>query len=328
MFFFENFTVSNILIAVVVLLGLIGVNEFTRRSKWASIGTYIIMPILLAIFVWPKTAIRGDGDWFPIVKTLSALAGVIGFMAIRYIEKLQTKKWVLIFPVAILVINILEAIGRDIEIYMNYNGQKVWSDIEGLMMQGGPWNIINAIAGIFLIITLTGWFGIKISKDKSRDMVWVDQLWFWIIAYDLWNMAYVYNCISTRAMYAGFLLLISCTVCEFFFKRGVWLQHRAQTLALWGMFSVTFSSYSSSPLFSITSTYDVAPLYFWSILALVSNVAVFIYEIMVVYKTKRNPLKDDIYCDLKAYKRNLEENGLLIKVPLKKVSMKKAASKK
>ena len=63
-------------------------------------------------------------------------------------------------------------------------------------MLGGPWNIINGIAGILNILTISGWVGIFVSKDRSRDMIWPDQLWFWIIAYDLWNFAYVYNCAS------------------------------------------------------------------------------------------------------------------------------------
>lgn len=82
-------------------------------------------------------------------------------------------------------------------------------------MIGGSWNVINAIAGILNIITITGWLGIQIGKTKSQDMVWADQLWFWIIAYDLWNLSYCYNCISNRSFYAGFLLLVSCTAAEF-----------------------------------------------------------------------------------------------------------------
>ena len=79
-------------------------------------------------------------------------------------------------------------------------------------MLGGPWNIINGIAGILNILTISGWVGIFVSKDRSRDMIWPDQLWFWIIAYDLWNFAYVYNCVSDHSFYAGAALLISCTL--------------------------------------------------------------------------------------------------------------------
>lgn len=141
-------------------------------------------------------------------------------------------------------------------------------------------------------------------------MIWPDQLWFWIVAYDLWNLSYCYNCISTRSMYAGLILLLSCTISEFCLKKGAWLQHRAQTLALWAMFSITFSSYAKSPLFSITSSYKPEALTIISILSIVSNVAVLVYEIIQIKKTKRNPVTQDLYVDLKSYKAVLSDNNL------------------
>ncbi len=54
-----------------------------------------------------------------MVKAFSALAGVIGFMIIRY-TKAQNTKFAGIFPVTILSLNILEAVFREIEVFMNY----------------------------------------------------------------------------------------------------------------------------------------------------------------------------------------------------------------
>lgn len=306
MFFFENYNFQTISILIVMLILLIILNEVTRRNKWMAISMYIVLPIILSIFLWPKSA--GDGTsggyWFAWVKTFSALAGVIGFMAIRYIKKIGNNKYAVFFPVAILVVNIIEAIFRDIEVY-SMNG--VFEN--GIYMQGGPWNIINAIAGIFLVLSLTGWAGIKVSNTKSQDMIWADQLWFWIIAYDLWNIAYCYNCISNRAMYAGVLIIAACTIAEKF-KRGAWLQHRAMTLALWGMFSLSVN-YAQNPVFAITSTHNTNALMTLSILSLVGNLAVFAYEIYTIIKTKRNPLKEEMYVHLESYKKNISSNGLL-----------------
>lgn len=310
MFFFANYTWQNVLIGLAVLVGLILVNDITRRSKWLSIAVYIVLPLVLTFTLWPKTAVRGNGDWFPVVKTYSALVGVVGFMAIRYIKGASTKKWLLFFPFLILSINIAEAVYRDFEVFFAYRGEAVMNTVDGLFMQGGIWNVLNAIAGIVLILTLSGVFGIKVANTKSKDMIWPDQLWFWIIAYDLWNISYCYNCISTRSMYAGLLLLLSCTLSEFFLKKGAWLQHRAQTLALWAMFSITFSNYAKSPLFSITSSYKPAALIVISILSIGSNIAVLVYEIMHIVKTKRNPVTEDLYSDLKSYKVVLKDNNL------------------
>ena len=72
--------------------------------------------------------------------------------------------------------------------------------VENLWTMSGPWNIMNGIAGILNIVTICGWFGIFISKDSSKDMIWPDMIWAWIIAYDLWNFAYTYNCISDHSV--------------------------------------------------------------------------------------------------------------------------------
>ena len=306
-FFFEGYTVATVLGFLALTAALVVLNELTRRSKIFSILIYCVLPVVLVVLIaMDVVGSPSSKTWFGVIKTYSALAGVIGFMLIRY-TKLGNKKFAWYFPVAILGINILEAIYRDYEVFANFKTMTV--DAAGIVQLGGPWNLMNALAGVFLLLTMTGGVGIKVANTKSRDMVWADQLWFWIIAYDLWNMAYCYNCISTRAMYAGFALLVSCTVAEFFIKRGIWLQHRAQTLALFGMFSLAVD-YQAMPVFSITATYNPTAWTVLSALALIVNAAVFVYEVCVIVKTKRNPLKKEMFTHLPAYRKNLEANGL------------------
>ncbi len=48
---------------------------------------------------------------------------------------------------------------------------------------------MNGIAGILNIVTICKWFNIFISKDRSKDMIWPDMIWAWIIAYDLWKLS-------------------------------------------------------------------------------------------------------------------------------------------
>jgi hypothetical protein len=280
------------------------VNEITRRSKSLAIGVYVALPIIMTLTVWQKTAGPGSpvGYWFPWVKTYSALAGVIGFMVLRYVKGMDTNKIMLAFPPLILAINILEAVFRDFQCF-GYNGI-----VDNILIIGGPWNIMNGIAGILNIITISGWYGIFVGKDKNKDMLWPDQLWFWVIAYDLWNFAYVYNCIPDHSFYSGAMLLLSCTIPAFFIKKGAWLQHRAQTLALWAMFSLTFPLFADTSKFAVQSTHNPAALWIVSGLALVSNIAVFIYHFGRVIKNKRNVLKDEIYTDLDAYKEIVAEN--------------------
>jgi hypothetical protein len=304
MFLFESIPWYTALMGLVVLGGLMFVNEITRRSKWLAIAIYLVLPIVMSFTVWTKTAGPGTpmGYWFPWVKTYSALAGVLGFMVLRYVKGMDTNKLMLAFPPLILAINIMEAVVRDFQCF-GYNGI-----VDNIMIVGGPWNIMNGVAGILNIITISGWYGIFVSRDKTKDMIWPDQLWFWVIAYDLWNFAYVYNCIPDHSFYSGAMLLLSCTIPAFLIKKGAWLQHRAQTLALWAMFSLTFPLFADTSMFAVKSSHNTTALWIVSGLALASNVAVFVYHFGRVIKNKRNVLKDEVYTDLDAYKLIVSEN--------------------
>ncbi|NFG59435.1 hypothetical protein FC778_12125 [Clostridium botulinum] len=300
MFFFEAQPFTNWIMLLIVFIALILLNELGRRFKWGGVLLFIILPLFLTLFVWPKTT-EGTSvnDWFHYAKVYSSLAGCIGFFLIRHIKGASSKKWALCFPPLILAINICEAVARDFQIYGLHLNKEVF---EGMVTLSGSWNIMNGIAGILNIITITGWFGICISKDKSKDMLWPDMLWFWIIAYDIWNFAYTYNCLPNHAWYCGIALLLAPTIAAFFIKKGAWLQHRAQTLALWCMFAMTCPSFIDESQFAVRSSHNSTALFIVSLAALLSNIAVFVYYIYKIKKTKRNPIKAELYTDLNSYK--------------------------
>jgi hypothetical protein len=304
MFLFGTIPWYSVLMWFAVLAGLMLVNELARLNKWISLALFLVLPIVLTFTIWTRTATNGSSvsDWFHWAKVYSALAGCLGFLAIRHFKKVSLSSFAHWFPPVILAVNILEAVVRDFQSF-SVNGL-----VDGILTIGGPWNIMNGIAGIINIITITGWMGIFIAKDKKKDMMWPDMLWFWVIAYDLWNFAYVYNCVSDHAFYAGAALLISCTIPAFFIKKGAWLQHRAQTLGIWMMFVMTFPAFVDTSMFAVKSSHSTAALWVVSGLALASNVAVMAYEIYKIIKTKRNPCKQDIYTDLKAYQKVVEAN--------------------
>lgn len=302
---------------LLVFAGLFIANELTRRYKKVAILTFIVLPIVLSILWFTVLRDKTYTDWFHVAKVYSALAGTMGFWLIRNLNgkkkekgrekkwRLADYKWVLWFPPIILAVNILEAVARDIQVGLQYSGGGILADAT-MYVVGGPWNFMNAIAGILNIITITGWVGIvirkKMKKDGSMDMLWPDMLWFWIIAYDLWNFAYTYNCIPGHSWYAGFALLVAPTICAFTIGKGAWLQHRAQTLALWCMFAQTFPVFIDTGKFAVASTYNTGWLFAVSFIALLSNIAVFGYMVYKVRKTKRNPYLGELYVDLKEYK--------------------------
>ncbi|MEG0979041.1 MAG: DUF5692 family protein [Oscillospiraceae bacterium] len=333
-----------ILVWLAVLVSLFGLNEITRRFKWIGFGAFVVLPTVLTI-LW-LTVLKDTAymDWFHLMKVYSSTAGCIGFWCIRYLKgtnkktgkewKLSDKNWALCFPPLILAINILEAVTRDFQVGMNYSdGVVEYLHNQVQYYIGGSWNYMNAIAGILNIITITGWVGIcirkKSKKDGSQDMLWPDMLWFWIIAYDLWNFAYTYNCLPGHAWYCGLALLLAPTICAFTVGKGAWLQHRAHTLALWCMFAQTFPAFIDTGKFAVSSSsasqlqvlateqgikltegvtaiaggsgVDTTALFIFSLLALIANVGVFVYMVYKVVKTKRNPYKSELYTDLAKY---------------------------
>lgn len=306
---YESTSLANWGIWLFVLFALMAFNEFGRATKWGGITLFLIVPTILTIFVWPTTAAPGNeygtGTWFNWVKTYSALAGCLGFMAMRYSPKLMQKKWILIFPPAILGLNILEAAIRDFQVFSF--GAWEGAYIDNLWAMSGPWNIMNGIAGILNVIAICGWASIYISKDKTKDMVWPDMIWAWIIAYDLWNFAYTYNCIADHSFYCGLALLLSCTIPSFFIKKGAWLQHRAQTLALWIMFVMTIPQFADR-LAPVATTHNPKAFFIVSALSLVANAALVIYQFARIKKLKLNPLKDEIYKGTRPYNAILADN--------------------
>ncbi len=309
---YEQISLTQFAILVCILITLIALNEFGRTTKWGGVTLFIITPIILTIFVWPTTAAPGNeygtGNWFNWVKTYSALAGCVGFMAIRYIPNLAKKKWALLFPPLILGLNIFEAAIRDFQVYSYgaFNGEY----INNLWLMSGPWNIMNGIAGILNVLTICGWLGIYISKDRSKDMMWPDMIWAWIIAYDLWNFSYTYNCISDHSIYCGVILLLSCTIPAFFIKKGAWLQHRAATLSLWIMFIMTMPQFADR-IMPIPTTHNPKAFFVVALISLLFNVGLFGYQMNLIFKKKLHPLKDELYKGTKTYNKVLELDNAL-----------------
>lgn len=315
MFVFNSSSLSVWGVWILVFAALFGLNEIARRWKYVGFFSFVILPIVLSIMWFTVLRDTTYTDWFHLAKVYSSTAGCIGFWCIRHVHgknkstgkewRLSEKKWALCFPPLILAINIAEAVTRDFQIGIQYRGGGTLAD-EAMHVIGGSWNYMNGIAGILNIITITGWLGICIRKqtvkDGSKDMLWPDMLWFWILAYDVWNFAYTYNCLPGHAWYCGFALLLAPTICAFTIGKGAWLQHRAQTLALWCMFAQTFPSFIDKGAYAVASSYNTAPLFAFSFAALAINLLVFVYMIYKVIKTKRNPYLGELYTDLGKYK--------------------------
>ncbi|MBO4679603.1 MAG: hypothetical protein J5626_08030 [Lachnospiraceae bacterium] len=254
-----------------VFCGLILMNEIGRRTKAGGVAVFIVIPIILTVYfiaatigaksgaAWAQnnqTVVYMNG-WFHYAKLYAADIGCVGFMMIKYGWGIGKKDWFKPWPFVIVAINILIAVGSDIESAVNgFNAGGMaggwWFSSENVWLYGGWWNVVNAIAGVLNIACMTGWWGIYSSKKKD-DMLWPDMTIWFIIAYDVWNFEYTYCNLPTHTWYCGVALLLAPTFANAFWNKGGWIQNRANTLAIWCMFAQVF------PLFQLTQPFAVLP---------------------------------------------------------------------
>nr|WP_240393976.1 DUF5692 family protein [Corynebacterium lactis] len=307
LFFFEAGEWWDYAMLVIVTVALAATAWLAQRNKWVVVAVFVVIPLLLTIFWWPySTEGTNSAGWFPIVKQYSALAGSLCLVALQYTKKLRYNKWYLLIPPFILAINIAEAVVRDFQCY----GIHGIDPTQGMATWGGPWNIMNGIAGILNLLAISGWIGIFVAKGPNRAIIWGDLTIWWIIAYDAWNIAYVYNCLADRAWYSGVALLASCTIPALFkWGRGSWIQYRAYTLTLWSAVVLTFPHFMQDSMFAHRSAHNPTALFIISLVALVLNVGVFAYHVWRMAKLRRNPFKQEIYSDTADYVAMVRDNA-------------------
>lgn len=323
-----------------VLIGLILLNEFARRTKVGGLIMFGAVPAVLTVYFiaiavgaasgaeWAlknQTYLYMNG-WFHYAKLYAALAGCIGFMMIKYEWGIGKKHWFKAFPFAIVAINILIAVASDFESAIT-GWNTWWKSSEGVWLYGGWHNVMNGIAGILNIFCMTGWWAVYSSKDK-KDMIWPDMIWVYILVYDVWNFAYTYNCLPTHSWFCGVALLLAPTIAAMLWNKGGWIMNRANTLCIWCMFAQVFPLFQETmadgttffPWATISTQYvggtaamssitagssvgaNPTAMTIVSALALIVNIIALAYIIMHSVKTKTNPYKGEAFTEFKYYK--------------------------
>jgi len=331
-----------------VFIGLILLNEFARRSKQGGIIMFVVLPVLMTIYCIAVTIGAAGGaswavnnptvlfqnGWFHYAKVYAALTGCIGFMIIKYHWGKLGKSFAFkCFPFVIVAINIMIANVSDFESFAHMlqyysgivqdpsvpgsagafmlNGSLVWVTSEHATQIAGINNLFNGIAGLINIVCMTGWWGIYTSKKKD-DMLWPDMTWVFILAYDVWNFCYTYNCLPNHAWYCGLALLLAPTVANALWNKGGWIQNRANTLAIWCMFAQVFPTFQDSfpdmgfdSVFAVNSTLNATTNTVVSVLALGCNIFAIVY---IIYRAKKlgvNPYKHEVFTGTKDYDKAL-----------------------
>ena len=257
---------------VLVFAGLILMNEIGRRTKFGGILVFGIIPAILTVYfiavhigasVGASWALNSQtymymNGWFHYAKLYAADIGCVGFLMLKYQWGIGKKEWFKPWPFVIVGINILIAVGSDLEsAFRGFAAGGMaggwWASNEGVFLYGGWWNIVNAIAGLINIFCMTGWWGIYSSK-KNKDMLWPDMTVWFIVAYDVWNFEYTYCNLPTHTWYCGVALLLAPTFANALWNKGGWIQNRANTLAVWCMFAQVV------PLFQLSRRFSVLPV--------------------------------------------------------------------
>ena len=306
----------------IVFLMLVFMNEIARRWKAGGMIFFLIIPAILTVYfaaiiigaatgaTWAlnNPTYLYQNSWFHYAKLYAAIIGCIGFMAIKYSwGSIGRAPWFKGFPFLIVAINILIAVISDFESAIR-GWETSWVSSEGVTLYGGWHNVFNGVAGILNILCMTGWFGIYISK-RRQDMLWPDMTWVFIIAYDLWNFCYTYNCLPTHSWYCGFALLLAPTVASFFWNKGGWIQNRAFTLAMWCMFCQVCPMFADTSVFAVDSVNDPSVNLTVSVIALVANIAALGY---IAYRSrllKVNPYLNEVFVGTRDFEEAMKRRA-------------------
>ncbi|MDO5721123.1 MAG: DUF5692 family protein [Actinomycetaceae bacterium] len=194
----------------------------------------------------------------------------------------------------------------------NFAATNVGIDPEtGFRTIGGYWNIMSAIAGCLNIITMTGWAKIAVTtnpKEKVKGLIWVDMVWPWVIAYDLWNHAFLYNALADYTWYCTLALLLAATIPAFWWAKGQWLWFRCYTLMFWIAMNNLLPEFLIAPGQSNFATMNPTANIVCSGLALISNVLLFAYWLYIVIVKRRNPVTSGIFQELGEYRTIAKEH--------------------
>ena len=301
-----------------VFIGLIVFNEVGRRTKLGAAIIFGVAPLAMTIYCvaiaigvsqgaeWALTNPTHvyQNSWFHYAKVYAALAGCWGFIAIKYQwGKIGKAHWFRAWPFVIVAINIMIAVVSDFESAYHFFvlGESTWVTSEGATQLAGWNNVFNGFAGSIIIFCMTGWWSVYASEDKT-DMLWPDMTWVYIIAYDIWNFCYTYNCLPTHSWYCGIALLLAPTIAGLWWNKGGWIQNRACTLSMWCMFCQVCPMFANDSIFAVQSVNNPAVNTVVASIALIANIAALSYIIYRSKKLKVNPYKQEVFVGTKDFR--------------------------
>ena len=189
---------------------------FRRAGKWLAWGAFLLLPILLTPH-WVR--INSEVGVFLWVKLYTILFGVCWITGLRY-TSLGRERWPLLGVLVLLVINVLEAVVQD-------------------LVSGTLAHYLVALSGVLLLLSLPRRaHAIRIDENPSQDLVYHDMTRSWIMAYSLWNAAFVY--LNFPIVAGHHLAVLGAAFAVGMYDPRRWLMARAYTLAFDMLLLATF----------------------------------------------------------------------------------------
>jgi hypothetical protein len=184
---------------------------------------FFVLPFALI----PLFLNSGFDSVFRWTKLYSAIVGCIFFTLFRF-NGLHRYRWAKVVVAVILAVNILEACTQD-------------------FTSGHLPNILNALAGVLNILTIARWMGLKRDDAAPHDMLWPGMTVGWILAYDIWNITFVYLNFPNTVLFT-FMILLAPTLAALFVKKGTWMQGRAYALGIYMLYIFSFKALADNYL--------------------------------------------------------------------------------
>jgi len=209
-------------LALVFVMMFVGA-QITSKYKWAPYFFFLVLPILLI-----PLFMTSDLGWFRYAKLIAILAGSMFITITRFNLGPKTIKYGIFLVVFGLAFNILEAVTQD------------WSQ---------PYlvNKLNALAGVMNILTIYLWTTIRIDDKKPHNFLWPGMTIAWIIAYDLWNICFVYLNFPNTVHYTALVVIPVPTIIALFIASGkyTWIQARPYSLSFYMIYIIVLSCFDT-----------------------------------------------------------------------------------
>lgn len=196
-------------------------NELCRKYKPAPYIVFFVLPIVLI----PLFMHSGFDSVFRWTKLYSAVVGCVFFTLFRF-NGLDRHHWAKVAVALILAVNILEACTQD-------------------FTSGSLPIVLNGVAGLLNILTISRWLGIQRDTSPPHDMLWPGMTVAWIVAYDIWNITFVYLNFPNTVLFTA-MILLAPTLAAMFVKKGTWMQARAYALGIYMIYIFSFKALADS----------------------------------------------------------------------------------